>query len=82
MSGASNGGGDDATSIFSHGITFGGHPTMCAIALKNIEIMKREGIVEHVRENESRFREKLETSSTCRSSVTCAGRASSTPSSS
>jgi len=51
----------ESTSIFSHGITFGGHPTMCAIALKNIEIMKREGIVEHVRENESRFREKLET---------------------
>jgi adenosylmethionine-8-amino-7-oxononanoate aminotransferase len=51
----------ESTSIFSHGITFGGHPTMCAIALKNIEIMKREGIVEHVRDNEGRFREKLET---------------------
>ena len=37
-----------ATSMFSHGITFGGHPVMCAIALKNIEIMKREGIVERV----------------------------------
>jgi adenosylmethionine-8-amino-7-oxononanoate aminotransferase len=42
----------EATSMFSHGITFGGHPVMCAIALKNIEIMKRERIVEHVRENE------------------------------
>jgi len=51
----------EATSIFSHGITFGGHPTMCAIALKNIEIMKREGIVEHVRANEGLFRERLET---------------------
>ena len=51
----------EATSIFSHGITFGGHPTMCAIALKNIEIMKREGIVDHVRETEGYFREKLET---------------------
>jgi adenosylmethionine-8-amino-7-oxononanoate aminotransferase len=40
------------TSMFSHGITFGGHPVMCAIALKNIEIMKRERILEHVRENE------------------------------
>ena len=37
---------------FSHGITFGGHPVQAAIALKNIEIMKREGIVEHVREHE------------------------------
>ncbi len=47
------------TSMFSHGITFGGHPTMCAIALKNIEIMKREGIVEHVRESEAAFRATL-----------------------
>ena len=42
----------DATSMYSHGITFGGHPVMCAIALKNIEIMKREGIVEHVARHE------------------------------
>jgi adenosylmethionine-8-amino-7-oxononanoate aminotransferase len=47
------------TSMFSHGITFGGHPVMCAIALKNIEIMERERIVEGVRENEDRFRETL-----------------------
>ncbi|HLG08019.1 MAG TPA: aspartate aminotransferase family protein [Gaiellaceae bacterium] len=48
-----------ATSMFSHGITFGGHPVMSAIALKNIEIMKRERIVEHVRENEDAFRSTL-----------------------
>jgi adenosylmethionine-8-amino-7-oxononanoate aminotransferase len=48
-----------STSMFSHGITFGGHPVMCAIALKNIEIMKRERIVEHVRENEDAFRSTL-----------------------
>jgi adenosylmethionine-8-amino-7-oxononanoate aminotransferase len=48
-----------ATSMFSHGITFGGHPVMCAIALKNIEIMKRERILEHVRENEDAFRATL-----------------------
>ena len=47
------------TSMFMHGITFGGHPVMCAIALKNIEIMKRERIVEHVRENEQAFRDTL-----------------------
>jgi adenosylmethionine-8-amino-7-oxononanoate aminotransferase len=47
------------TSMFSHGITFGGHPTMCAIALKNIEIIKREGIVEHVRKSEQTFRDTL-----------------------
>ncbi len=49
----------EQASMFSHGITFGGHPTMCAIALKNIEIMKREGIVEHVRESEDAFRATL-----------------------
>jgi adenosylmethionine-8-amino-7-oxononanoate aminotransferase len=47
------------TSMFSHGITFGGHPVMCAIALKNIEIMRREHILEHVRESEDAFRATL-----------------------
>jgi adenosylmethionine-8-amino-7-oxononanoate aminotransferase len=46
--------------MYSHGITFGGHPVMSAIALKNLEIMKRERIVEHVREHEDRFRTTLE----------------------
>ena len=30
----------ESTSIFSHGITFGGHPTMCAIALKNNQYIR------------------------------------------
>jgi adenosylmethionine-8-amino-7-oxononanoate aminotransferase len=47
------------TSMWAHGITFGGHPVMCAIALKNIEIMKRERILEHVRETEDAFRATL-----------------------
>jgi adenosylmethionine-8-amino-7-oxononanoate aminotransferase len=47
------------TSMFSHGITFGGHPVMCAIALKNIEIMKRDRIVDGVRENEDMYRSTL-----------------------
>jgi adenosylmethionine-8-amino-7-oxononanoate aminotransferase len=47
-------------SMFSHGITFGGHPVMCAIALKNIEIMKRERMVEGVLEHEAAFRGTLE----------------------
>ena len=51
----------DSTSMyFSHGITFGGHPVMAAIALKNIEIMKRERIMERVREHEGAFRATLE----------------------
>ncbi len=47
------------TNMFSHGVTFGGHPVMCAIALKNLEIMKREGIVEHVAETGPDFIAKL-----------------------
>jgi adenosylmethionine-8-amino-7-oxononanoate aminotransferase len=41
--------------MYSHGITFGGHPVQAAIALKNIEIMKRERIVEHVAEQQDAF---------------------------
>jgi adenosylmethionine-8-amino-7-oxononanoate aminotransferase len=41
-------------------MTFGGHPVQAAVALKNIEIMKREGIVEHVRDHESEFRTRLD----------------------
>jgi adenosylmethionine-8-amino-7-oxononanoate aminotransferase len=46
--------------MYAHGITFGGHPVQCAIALKNLEIMQRERIVERVRENEDAFRSTLE----------------------
>jgi adenosylmethionine-8-amino-7-oxononanoate aminotransferase len=46
-------------SMYSHGITFGGHPVMSAIALKNIEIMKRERIVEQVDETQDQFRATL-----------------------
>jgi adenosylmethionine-8-amino-7-oxononanoate aminotransferase len=47
-------------SMFSHGITFGGHPVMCALALKNIEIMKRDRIVDGVLEKEDMYRSTLE----------------------
>jgi adenosylmethionine-8-amino-7-oxononanoate aminotransferase len=49
----------EGTSMWSHGITFGGHPVMSAIALKNIEIMKRDRIVEHVAETQDEFRKTL-----------------------
>jgi adenosylmethionine-8-amino-7-oxononanoate aminotransferase len=49
------------TSMFSHGITFGGHPVGCAIALKNLEIMEREKIVQHVAETQDSFQTQLET---------------------
>jgi len=50
----------DGTATYTHGITFGGHPVQCAIALKNIEIMKRERVVENVRDNADAFRATLE----------------------
>ena len=47
------------TNMYAHGITFGGHPVMSAIALKNIEIMRRERIVEHVAEQQDTVRATL-----------------------
>jgi adenosylmethionine-8-amino-7-oxononanoate aminotransferase len=46
--------------MYAHGITFGGHPVQAAIALKNLEIMQREKIVDRVRDNEDAFRSTLE----------------------
>jgi adenosylmethionine-8-amino-7-oxononanoate aminotransferase len=48
-----------SSAMYTHGITFGGHPVMSAIALKNIEIMKRERIMEHVLANQDAFRNTL-----------------------
>jgi putrescine aminotransferase len=36
---------------FVHGYTYSGHPTAAAVALKNIEIIEREHLVERVRED-------------------------------
>ena len=38
----------EGNAMYTHGITFGGAPVQAAIALKNLEIMQREKIVEHV----------------------------------
>jgi len=35
----------EAKTAFTHGITFGGHPLSCAIALANLEIFEREDLV-------------------------------------
>ena len=43
-----------------HGLTFGGHPTSCAIALKVIEIIEREGVIDKVRHNEPLMRAALD----------------------
>jgi adenosylmethionine-8-amino-7-oxononanoate aminotransferase len=49
------------TAMYAHGITFGGHPVGCAVALKNLEIMERERIVQHVAETQESFRTQLAT---------------------
>jgi len=36
---------------FYHGYTYSGHPVACAVALKNLEIIEREGLVDRVRDD-------------------------------
>jgi adenosylmethionine-8-amino-7-oxononanoate aminotransferase len=45
---------------FAHGITYGGHPVGAAVALANIDIMERENLNQHVRDNSPLFRSYLE----------------------
>jgi adenosylmethionine-8-amino-7-oxononanoate aminotransferase len=52
---------DTETAMYAHGITFGGHPVSSAVALKNLEIMQREQIVERVAGQEDGFRAQLST---------------------
>ena len=46
--------------VFLHGLTFGGHPVSCAVALANIEIMESEDLLGNVRRNEAIFDEVME----------------------
>jgi adenosylmethionine-8-amino-7-oxononanoate aminotransferase len=48
------------TNWFAHGITYGGHPVGSAVALANLDIMEREGLNQHVRDNSPIFRSYLE----------------------
>ena len=52
---------EDPSVVFSNGFTYSGHAVACAAALKNIEIMEREGIMEHVQEIAPYFQEQLAT---------------------
>ncbi len=49
----------DDKRMLLHGITYGGHPVAAAIALRNIEIFEREGVLENVRELEGHLGERL-----------------------
>jgi Adenosylmethionine-8-amino-7-oxononanoate aminotransferase len=48
------------TNAFLHGYTWGGHPVAAAVAMANLDIFEREGINDHVKENEGAFRRTLE----------------------
>jgi L-2,4-diaminobutyrate transaminase len=39
----------EAAGVFGHGFTTAGHPVAAAVALKNIEIIEREGLLENAR---------------------------------
>lgn len=46
---------------FAHGYTYSGHPVACAAALKNIEILEREKLLEKVQEIGPYFQQQLKT---------------------
>jgi putrescine aminotransferase len=46
---------------FRHGFTYNGHPTGCAVALENLAIIEREGLVERARVLGERLLEGLKT---------------------
>ena len=52
---------EDPSIVFSNGFTYSGHPVACTAALKNIEIMERENILEHAREITPYFQSQLQT---------------------
>jgi adenosylmethionine-8-amino-7-oxononanoate aminotransferase len=45
---------------FAHGLTFGGHPVGCAVALANLDLFEQEGVLDHVRGHEDGFRARLD----------------------
>ncbi len=45
---------------FAHGITFGGHPVSCAVALANLAILAEEDLLGHVAAHSAGFRARLE----------------------
>lgn len=51
---------DGPVGMFNHALTYSGHPAACAAALKNLEIMERLGVVEHVADVAPYFAEALD----------------------
>lgn len=40
---------ENANEEFVHGYTYSGHPVACAVALKNLEVIERDGVLDHVK---------------------------------
>jgi adenosylmethionine-8-amino-7-oxononanoate aminotransferase len=49
----------DKAAMFMHGSTFGGHPVSSAVALENIDIIEREGLLKNVHDLEGYFGDEL-----------------------
>ena len=47
--------------VWMHGYTYSGHPTCCAVAVKNIEVIEREGLVDRAGNRGKRLLEGLRT---------------------
>ncbi|MEM7359405.1 MAG: aspartate aminotransferase family protein [Pseudomonadota bacterium] len=39
----------DKAGEFAHGFTYSGHPTACAVAIANVKLIQREGLVERIK---------------------------------
>jgi len=50
----------DSGAFFAHGYTFGGHPVSARVALANLDLFDREGLNQHVLDNQDLFRATLE----------------------
>jgi adenosylmethionine-8-amino-7-oxononanoate aminotransferase len=50
----------EGTSMFTHGLTFGGHPVSAAVAMANLDVFEREDLCGRVRQYEGEFRSMLE----------------------
>lgn len=48
------------TKMFTHGITFGGHPVSAAVAMANLDVFEREDLCGHVLKKEPEFRGMLD----------------------
>jgi putrescine---pyruvate transaminase len=50
---------EGTSNVFRHGFTYAGHATACAVALANLDVIEREGLVARVRELEPVLAEML-----------------------